>query len=263
MMYEKEADYIGYFVLKKYTPDECPSYVPIPHFHNSTEIIIVESGEYTVYTDGERRTLRRGDINFVESMKAHTSGTLGDKKDLSVYVIIVSDTYLSKVIDIDKKSFPAFLSGGDGFSEILELLEWNYKRRVEMNEEMKIGFITSLFGVFKNHFPFTEKNEDKSCGLLVKIVKHISENYKEEITLESLSRAVKYESTYLSRVFNRYFGMNLREYLNRFRISEFLKLKGQNPDAPNCQLSREVGFVSDNTFYRALNKYGSEVQHNF
>ena len=263
MKYEKEADYIGYFAFNKYTEAKRPTYSPIPHFHNSTEILIVAGGEYPVYVNGERRTLRRGEINFVESLKAHTSGSLGKDKELEVYVLVVSDVYLSKVIDIDKKTFPEFLDCGEDFTEILELVEWNFKRREQMNDEMRIGFITSLLGLFKKRFPFVDKSEDHGHGLLVGIMKHISENYKEEITLESLSAAMKYESTYLSRVFNRYFGMNLREYLNRYRISEFLKLRDQNPTAPNCQLSREVGFVSDNTFYRALNKYGAESQHNF
>ena len=74
---------------------------------------------------------------------------------------------------------------------------------------------------------------------------------------------MKYEPTYLSRVFNKYFGLNLREYLNRYRISEYIKIKGKNPSEPNCKIAREVGFISDNTFYRALNKYGEELQHNF
>ena len=263
MKYEKEADYIGYFYLGKYTKDKKPRYNPIPHFHNSTEILIIAGGEYQVYTNGEKRILHSGDINFVESFKPHSSGSTGMDEGLSVYAMVVSDAYLSKVLDIDKKTFPAFIEGSDCFDEILELVEWNYKRLENMNEEMKIGFITSLFGLFKKHFSFTEKTDEKSDRMLVKIMNYISEHFAEDITLEILSKEVKYEATYLSRTFNSFFGMNLREYLNRYRISEFLKLRSEYPEVPTYKLAKECGFASENTFYRAYNKYSKEFKHNF
>ena len=263
MIYEKQADYIGNFGFTRYTEERTRVYSPLLYLHKSTEILIVESGEYQVYVNGEKRILRRGEINFVESLKPHTSGSTGNFKELSVYIMVISDAYLSKVVDIDKKTFPPFLKCDEGFEEILRFVKWNFERYSEMNEEMKIGFVTLLFGLFKKHFPFIDKTDDKGSELPLKIMQYISENYKEEITLESLSAAMKYESTYLSKVFNRYFDMNLREYLNRYRISEYLKLKSKNPSEPNCRIAREVGFVSNNTFYRALNKYGEESQHIF
>ncbi len=263
MQYEKEADYLGYFSFRKADKDTRPSYNPIPHFHKSTEILIIAGGEYSVYTNGEKRTLKAGSINFVESFKPHTSGSSGNDDGLLVYVMVVSDAYLSKIIDIDKKTFPAFIDDKECFQEVLELAEWNYKRLDSINEEMKMGFVTSLLGILKKHVPFTEKTEERSDRMLVGIMKYISEHFNEDITLELLAREVKYEATYLSRTFNSFFGMNLREYLNRYRISEFLKLKSKNPDEPIYKLARECGFISENTFYRAFNKYSDEMKHNF
>ena len=263
MKYEKEADYIGYFRFFKYTADSHPIYNPIPHFHNSTEILIVVKGEYTVYTNGKKRVLKAGSVNYVESMRPHSSGIETESDDLLVYVMVVSDAYLSQVSELDKRSFPEFLENAEGFADILDLVEWNFQRQDWMNDEMRIGFVTSLFGLFKKHFPFLEREEERSGALLLNIMKSVAENYREDITLESLAKEMRYEATYLSRMFNRFFGMNLREYLNRYRISEFLKLKAQNPEIPTCRLSREVGFVSDNTFYRAYNKYSDELKHNF
>ena len=263
MQYEKEADYLGYFSFRTVDKNTRPTYDPIPHFHKSTEILIVAGGEYSVYTNGEKRILKRGSINFVESYKPHSSGSSGNDDGLLCYVMVVSDAYLSKVADIDKRTFPPFIENEQCFEEVLELAEWNYKRLSEMNEEMKIGFVTSLFVILKRYVPFTEKSEEKSDRMLTRIMQYISEHYKEDITLELLSKEVKYESTYLSRNFNSFFGMNLREYLNRYRISEFLKLKSKNQTEPVYKLAKECGFVSENTFYRALNKYSEEIKHNF
>ncbi len=264
MQYEKEADYIGHFYFTKYTSLRLPKYNPIPHFHNSVEIIFVVKGEYTVYTSGEKRVLREGSVNFVESFKPHTSGCEADCPELLVYVLVCSDTYLSKVRDIGKKTFPPFLiDNKEGFAEILEYLDWSYERKRFFNEEMKIGFVTSLFGLLKRYYPFVEKTEEKSDRMLIKIMKYISEHYNEDITLDMLAGEVKYEATYLSRTFNSFFGMNLREYLNRYRISEFLKKKSKNPEIPIYKLAKDCGFNSENTFYRAYNKYSEEIKLNF
>jgi methylphosphotriester-DNA--protein-cysteine methyltransferase len=50
--------------------------------------------------------------------------------------------------------------------------------------------------------------------------------------------------------------MNLREYLNRRRLAEVLALEKKGGDTPLYRMVLEAGFESQNTFYRALKKYG-------
>ena len=52
--------------------------------------------------------------------------------------------------------------------------------------------------------------------------------------------------------------MSLREYVNRRRIAEVLRLKAKNPAAPLFSLALDCGYVSEKTFYRALAKYGKK-----
>ena len=89
-------------------------------------------------------------------------------------------------------------------------------------------------------------------------MKYISEHFKEDITLQSLSSAMGYEATYLSRMFNSFFKMNLREYINRYRISEVIK-RQRSENTPLYKIAEECGYKSENTFYRAYSKYSSEV----
>jgi AraC-like DNA-binding protein len=49
--------------------------------------------------------------------------------------------------------------------------------------------------------------------------------------------------------------MNLREYLNRYRIEKISRMRRQNPRLSLLEIAEMCGFESPNTFYRAYNKY--------
>ena len=89
-------------------------------------------------------------------------------------------------------------------------------------------------------------------------MRYVSENFKKPLSLEGLAREFGYTENYFSSLFNRYAGMNLREYLNRRRLSEVLSRQKISPEIPLYRLVLEAGFESQNTFYRALKRYGRE-----
>ena len=86
-------------------------------------------------------------------------------------------------------------------------------------------------------------------------MRYIDGHYEEEITLTLLASRFGYEKTYLSKVLNKFLGMNLREYLNRYRIAKINRIRRENPELSMLEISERCGFESLNTFYRAYNKY--------
>lgn len=84
---------------------------------------------------------------------------------------------------------------------------------------------------------------------------YVEEHFREKITLSQLANKFGYASSYFSRTFNEFAGISLREYVNRLRIVETLKLKKMNENLPWAKIASKVGYVSLNTFYRAYAKY--------
>ena len=74
MIYEKRADDGWYLNFDKYHTGHVPTYNPLPHFHSSIEIYVVEHGSYPVNINGQRREISVGDIAFVDRFTPHTSG---------------------------------------------------------------------------------------------------------------------------------------------------------------------------------------------
>ena len=260
MEYERIADSDGYFKIFKYDKSSCPpATMDTYKLHNSIEIIFVTSGNFSVKIRDDEYFLHAGEGVYIDKLVPHHTAQKLDVGELECYVFIFAPKYVSSVSGLDNNTFDTLLEKNEGFGEIIHLLEWAFSHKSGMNEEMKSGLATTLLGVLKKHYKMHPKQYTKQAKLLLDVVVYIDNNYFKNITLESLSQRFGYEKTYLSKLLNKFLGMNLREYLNRRRIVGVNKIKKRNPEMPLLKISEECGFESPNTFYRAYNKYKNET----
>ena len=82
-----------------------------------------------------------------------------------------------------------------------------------------------LLGLMLQCFSPGERETNESSEVIAEIIRYINTHYKEEITVKILAQQFSYSENYISKVFNAFTGMNLREYVNRQRIREVLKIK--------------------------------------
>lgn len=77
------------------------------------------------------------------------------------------------------------------------------------------------------------------------------------LSLKKLSELVDTNQTYLSNVVNKYFGCNLKELLNTYRVEYAKELLRSN----KCSLDKvpeKSGFTSRSAFYSAFSKIAGE-----
>jgi AraC-like DNA-binding protein len=222
---------------------------------------ICVKGKYCVYINGEKHIINEGEIAFVDRLTPHAAGSVVNDSPSEVYFIIASNFYLNGIKWLEDETLPAFTEKKDGFERIVDIVKLATESE-DMNEDMRRGFITLLFGLLKNYCGTAPRAASKNNELLVEVMTYINEHITEDITLDGLARHFGYEKTYFSRVFNKFLGINLREYLNRYRIGEALRMKQENPSMAISKIAESCGFDSPNTYYRALKKYGDE-KHNF
>jgi AraC-like DNA-binding protein len=230
----------------------------LPHFHDSIEIAFMLKGKCLVHINAEERVLEAGEACFVAPFDPHF---YHPEDGNEYYVVLVSSKYLGSENELDEKGFPAFSGVVQGFDEVKRLLDYVYGVWDKENEALKSGFVNLLVGVMKKYYPFQKRERGRDAEALVSALQYINERYAEEISLEQLAAKYGYSRNYFSALFNRFTGMNLREYINRRRISAYERLKGKDPTLPACKGAQLCGFVSLNTFYRALDRYGKEKQY--
>lgn len=262
MIYEKKADEDGHLLFQRYDNECINVYTPIPHFHGSVELYVCTSGRYTVYVNGMTYTMEAGDIAFVDRFMPHTSGTLDGDEIGCVYVVVASSYYLDGIKWLTDQTLTPFTKKRAGAEKIEELVVWAYEIQNAMNEDMRCGFVTLLLGMMRDYCGAIARVGEKNTKLLINVIRYIDEHYTEKITVASLAKNFGYEKTYLSRLFNKFLGMNLREYLNRRRVAALQKLRRSDPTLPIWKAAEACGFDSPNTYYRAIEKYLNK-NHNF
>lgn len=258
MLYEKAADENGHLLFDRYDATALKAYTPMPHFHSSIELYLCTEGKYTVYINGETYTLTAGDIAFVDKFVPHTSGTLEGDEAGTVYVVVASSAYLDGIKWLSDNTLTPYTPARSGYEKIAELVAWAYELKNEMNEEMRYGFVSLLLGMMREHCGCVARGTEKNTKLLVNVMRYIDEHYTEKISMSMLAKTFGYEQTYLSRIFNKFLGMNLREYLNRRRVAALQKLRRSDPSLPIWKAAESCGFDSPNTYYRAIEKYSNK-----
>lgn len=86
------------------------------------------------------------------------------------------------------------------------------------------------------------------------IIKEIETNYNEKLTVSGLADQVYVTQQYLSRLFRRFMGCSICEYILAFRISKAKELLIQRPQVEIRHISYQVGFEDASHFIAMFKK---------
>ena len=116
------------------------------------------------------------------------------------------------------------------------------------------GYVNLILGSITEITGFSDAAEE-DFHTMKKVLDYLENNYSAEITLDSLSAEFGYSKYYFSRIFNRFFRFNLKEYLNRLRARQFIARMRQDENADILSTALDCGFNSLQTFYRCFSNY--------
>lgn len=91
------------------------------------------------------------------------------------------------------------------------------------------------------------KSGSKASHYITRIINYINRNYMYDISLESLSNALKLSPAYLSRIFHQNFGTGVIEYINTVRIEKAKSLL-EDPSKSTREIAEAVGYQSASYF---------------
>lgn len=224
----------------------------VAHFHDSYEMVFLESGVCKVHVNAEEWTLQAGDAAFIDSFSTHF---YTESENASGKVVVAGKNLL---FNFDKgMTFDVFLKNNGCSARVISFIN-SLGGLVCANGAVKTGTANVILGLMQSYYPMKKRPEGKVSKIFVQILKYIDENFREEITLEFLAEKFGYAPNYFSALFNKFTDMHLREYLNRRRISEALKIKEEHPERSLSAIAAECGFSSEKTFFRCYKKYKTD-----
>ena len=218
------------------------------HVHRCYEAILLLEGEMRISVDGVEELLRAGDVAFICPNQVHSLETpLHSRHKLFIFAPeLIAAFHRQHAKRVPSK--PRLALGEGALYALLCAL-----RREDSIYAAK-GALYSLCDRVERggEFVLMETQATAKSGsvlLLREILAYIQGNFRDECTLSGLSRAIKYDMSYLSKFFKAQVGISFSSYVNQVRIAHACYLL-LNTDKTVIQVSHECGNVSLRTFNR-------------
>ncbi|MCL1828440.1 MAG: helix-turn-helix domain-containing protein [Oscillospiraceae bacterium] len=95
---------------------------------------------------------------------------------------------------------------------------------------------------------------DIRSPIVKRMVEYIENNYDKPITLEKLARSLHLSTSYASRLFKKYMGVNMKWYLNEVRMDYAYNYLKQT-QIPIQEVAKKVGYVEIRSFYKMFKSH--------
>lgn len=107
-----------------------------------------------------------------------------------------------------------------------------------------------------------EKYKTHSQEIVKKVMKFITENYSQNISLRSLAEQFFISPFYLCHIFKKETGSTITNYLSKVRLDNAVRLL-KNPTIPIKQIPYQVGYSDEYYFYKVFKKAFQITPANF
>lgn len=242
-----------------------PSSMANCHYHNGYEIYYLHEGERLYFIKDKTYHIKKGDIVLINPNEIHATINIGNSV-LERSLISFNHDYLKNIdsffpdisfFDCFKKENPVISTTPHErlvVESILDDIHNKYSKQEASSDCFKFMLMEFLFKICA-HNPLTEEKKDDKIPLTYKtitsVMAYINNNYSEDLSLDSVSKAFYMSSFYLSRLFKKSVGMSFIDYVNNVRIKEAKTLLTTTNESI-INISQNVGFKSNTHFGRVF-----------
>lgn len=233
------------------------------HMHKYIEIIYVHKGTQSIASEGKSYDITEGSsaIIFPDTIHSYTGS---GKEGAEVLIILCAPKLFGSLFpDLNKFHLDNPLIDRALIHDKLKTAFCMIERTADF--AVKFSWTCVIMSYLMEII--TPEHSDRSpvSDITYKIIKYIEENFREDITRESLAKHFNVSECYISKIFANNFKMNLRNYLGLIR-AEYAANLIRTTDETFTSISQLAGFGSLRTFNRMFRSaYGispSEYNNN-
>lgn len=230
------------------------------HSHPFYQIWYVLKGEATYFLNEHEINISKGDLVFLPPGTLHELPVMYG--GLLRYVDIkfeIGDSVLQEKCS----QLPLIMRANEDINDIiLKCREYWYEKKVYSEEIAQLVFEQLIFQLLQIQTPCIRENQpgmpmkrnmDNLQGVVKEIVRYINDHYVEEFALENLSSVLRYNKTYLCKLFKDATGITIVNYLNYVRVSRAYDLICYTSNSIS-NISLMVGYSSVHYFARIFKR---------
>ena len=224
----------------------------VAHLHKEIEVVYMIEGKSKAYLDSEEYLVEEGDIFISFPNKVHYYDTFAEEKS---YLLIFSPDILPDFSNfllnycpespiIKRKDMPA------GIKLLLDNAYYSHCNDKEYRIEILKGYITILLGKVLPRLTF-DSVQSNNTDKLASVLAYCAQNYRENISLDSMANDLHTSKYYISRLFGDKIKISFNDYINMLRINDAKEYLIKTDDSIT-QIGINVGYNTIRSFNRAF-----------
>lgn len=272
--FEKAIDADYYEKLE--FPDRYPAFITIHeekpavsvplHWHKGGELIYSRNWNLEILINGEQQMLRPGDFILISPYALHA--VIPEQRDdkMEVMSLTLDVESLAKInADVQYSEISRDAPGSTDRMRrdmvcLCEKLYEQAEKEDEINDFIVNSILFEVIGNIMENFWVKDASGPIKVGVrehrLKSILGYISENYKENLSTQSVAEHFGYNREYFCRIFKKYSKMTFKEYLTGVRLNAVLK-EMRNSKESCAQIALDHGFPDVKGFHSAFkSRYG-------
>lgn len=225
------------------------------HTHHFTELFYIVKGKGFFVLPDHEIPVKENDLVIINPNVEHTEKS--NSQDSLEYIALGIEG-LSFILENEQDSKMGLFTYQGDRTDILYLLNKLLSEVKHSNEEYEIicqNIIEILIVKLKRGKKFTIKQTNqKSMNKSVMLITHyINQNYREQISLDTLAEVVHINKYYLAHCFKNDMQVSPIEYLNQVRIQQ-AKILLETTDYNIANIAEFIGFSSQSFFTQVFKR---------
>lgn len=224
------------------------------HWQDSIELLFVLRGSIEIGIENEVYILKEREIDIINSNEVYRIKS--DDPDNMVLIIKIDPNFFEKYYDDAKEIFFYTKSPdvaeqeGERYDELRKFVSIIFYEAVskldDYEDEIEDHLLEMMYHLLNNfHYLFYEEESLREDEVLLeryhRIVKYLSNNYMNKVSLQYIADKEFLSSQYLSFKIKDTFGHGFNEFLNQIRVEESVKLL-LDTDKNISEIAEDVGF---------------------
>ena len=245
----------------KNSPEFNGKYARVMHSHdNQMEVVLVYSGKSRCLIDDRIYEVKKGDLMIYNQGIVHDEMAGLEMADEFGYYCIGLDNF--HLADKEQNTLTNAEQGylfhtGSDFRDLCQMYEMIFQNLTKNTPGVEafcnamtqclMEKVITVTGAAKENALITQTSKDNTLVLSRRIKEYMDENYKEQLTISDIGKALFLSPYYVAHVFKDASGYSPIQYLLRRRIGEAQNLLLET-DMPIAQIALEVGFDNQSYF---------------
>lgn len=230
------------------------------HWHRSVEIFLVLEGSIDFYINSNLFVLKDGQFILVSSNEVHSIDC--PDPNTTIVLQIPAELFERHLESTDCLSFRRTCKEQDPtLATLIQRIYETYAQKQYGYQFQCLSEFFCLLHLLATNYQILavdeeRKKQNKHLEKLSHITNYIQKHYREDLSLESVAYEFGFSPSYLSRIFQKYAGINYKSYLLELRTDMGYRLL-VNTTQPVGEIAMLCGFPDSRSFSKAFRKrYG-------